>query len=471
MELLFPIFDRKQSVPLYMQFFQFLVGEIIATRIPKGSRLPSKRKLADLSGLSLNTVDTACQQLIAEGYIESVPRSGMYVIYQSQGLHYVLDSNKRKQMCEPQQTASAIDFSPGKVDSGNFPYALIKKYFRDLFSKEGSSFFQNGPYQGSVTLRQQIAVYLYESRGVICDYSQIIIGAGTQELVREIIEMLDPKLPFIIENPGFHRIRQLISHMKRSLICQPVEATGISLDFLTKLGEGIVYITPSHQFPLGTILSISKRMALINWANESDDRYIIEDDYDGEFRYAGRPIPALQGLDRGKRVIYMGGFSKSLVPSLRVSYAVLPAQLVAVYRQERSLMKQTASTLNQELIAHFMKNGDWQRHLNRMRVIYKRKRQVLVTTIKHLFADKVLLIGENSGLHLVLEIYNGMNEETLISSAKCNGVIVYPTSIYYAMTGQRPNAQVLLGYAGLTEEEIVTGVQTLHAAWFPGCSK
>ncbi|WP_010632831.1 PLP-dependent aminotransferase family protein [Sporolactobacillus vineae] len=231
------------------------------------------------------------------------------------------------------------------------------------------------------------------------------------------------------------------------------------------MDQGIVYVTPSHQFPLGMILPVSKRMKLIQWADTNANRYIIEDDYDGEFRYIGKPIPSLQGLDQGKKVIYLGTFSKLFIPSLRISYMVLPPSLVAPYQQKFRLIKQTASTLNQQLIFRFMENGDWQHHLNRMRTLYKQKHQILVQELSRHFKGQGKIIGEKSGLHLIIEMNNGMSEQELIESARANGIKVYPTSIYYAANRTPEHPQILLGYGGLTENEIREGIKQLAHAW------
>lgn len=460
--------NREGKNPLYHQLFRYFVNEIVEGRLPFGCKLPSKRKLSAFLNVSLNTIDYAYQQLLAEGYIQSRPRSGMFVIYKNELVISPINKNTfGRNHSLPQEKVDTIDFSHGKVDTDNFPYSIIRKYARQLLSKENAFFFQNGPFQGSVSLRREITTYLYQSRGVICDPSQVVIGSGTQILLEQILRLIPQDVPFAMENPGFHRVRELIRFLGRKQVNIPVESDGVTITPIKNMDTGVVYITPSHQFPLGMILPISKRVALVEWARRKEDRYIIEDDYDGEFRYIGKPIPSLQGLDKGHSVIYLGTFSKSLIPSLRVSYAVLPKTLVGAYQKLFSLIKQTASTLNQELICLFMRNGDWEHHLNRMRTIYKHNHQVIVHTIHEHLSPSIQVIGENSGLHLILEIDNGMDEKKLISSALINGVTIYPTSVYYA-SGIKPiNPRILLGYAGLNEKQIQKGILCLRQAWIP----
>ncbi|MFT8316728.1 MAG: PLP-dependent aminotransferase family protein [Sporolactobacillus sp.] len=471
MEIVIPALNRESPLPLYQQLFQYFVHEMTQSRLPFGSRLPSKRKLSAFLKIGLNTIDCAYQQLLAEGYIESKPRSGMFVIYKKEQISLPV---RPKISPKPEPIDSnkipTIDFSHGKVDTEHFPFSAFRKYSRDLYSDEGSIFFQNGPFQGSLALRQEIAAYLYQSRGVICDFTQVVIGSGTQILLEQILHLIPQDVPFAMENPGFHRVGDLVRYMGRKLIPLPVESDGLALAPLKNLKNGVIYVTPSHQFPLGMILPITKRMALIDWTREKENRLVIEDDYDGEFRYAGKPIPSLQGLDEGRTVIYLGTFSKSLLPSLRVSYAVLPKKLVKSYQNSFSLLKQTASTINQELIRLFMQNGDWSRHLNRMRVIYKRKHQIIVQAIRENLIPMAQIIDENSGLHLILEINNGMDENKLITRALAYQVTVYPTSIYYTSAQKPDHPRLLLGYAGLSELQIQKGIQLLKEAWMSGSS-
>ncbi|MDD9149091.1 PLP-dependent aminotransferase family protein [Sporolactobacillus sp. CQH2019] len=461
-----PELSRANKRPLYIQLFDYFTQEIKTKRLPYGCKLPSKRRLSAYLKVSLNTVDNAYQQLLAEGYVESRPRSGLFVIYRTE--HLFPDGEKFRNKypdTESEPQSDLIDFSHGKVDISHFPFQFFRKYSRWLFTEEGSCFFQNGHFQGLSALRREIAGYLYQSRGVISTPSQIAVGAGTQFLLSRLLSILPGQMPFAMENPGFHRVRSLVRDLGIPMADIPIEADGLAVDQIRRMDAGTVYVTPSHQFPLGMILPVSKRMALIEWANQNNNRWIIEDDYDGEFRYIGRPIPSLQGLDRGRSVIYLGTFSKSLIPSLRVSFMVLPVPLADCYKKRFSLYKQSASSLNQQLIREFMRNGDWEHHLNRMRTLYKQKHQAIIQAI-HQYMDKaVAVIGEKAGLHLILQINSRMNEKELIAAALQEGVKVYPTSIYYAAGLKPEHPQILLGFAGLNGDEIGEGIRRLSLAW------
>ncbi len=268
-----------------------------------------------------------------------------------------------------------------------------------------------------------------------------------------------------MENPGFHRVRAVMQSY--GLQIQPIslDEKGIHISSLYESGANVVYVTPSHQFPYGMIMPLSRRMELLKWANDISG-YIIEDDYDGEFRYIGKPIPSLQGLDTNGRVIYMGTFSKSFLPSFRMSYMVLPQALLKIYQPDGTIFKQTVSKIHQLTFATFMREGYWNRHLNRIRTVYKKKHQLLVHTIQQEMGPLVDIIGSHSGLHIVLHVHNGMNEKELIHSAAKHDVKVYPLSLYDAVNDLQKESYVLMGFGGLSTDDILSAIQLLKRTWF-----
>jgi GntR family transcriptional regulator / MocR family aminotransferase len=267
-----------------------------------------------------------------------------------------------------------------------------------------------------------------------------------------------------LENPGYHRIRVVLQDMGIETLPIPVDENGMDVSLLNKSKANVAYVTPSHQFPYGMIMPIARRLELINWAEENNG-FIIEDDYDGEYRYKGKPIPALQGLAKNSQIIYLGTFSKSLIPSLRISYAVLPMQLYSTYVKQFTVYKQTVSRMHQDTLYHFIKGGHWNSHLNKMRTLYRKKRQALLQAIHRHLDRNVEVIGENAGLHIVLEVKRDLSEKRLVEKAMEFGVKVYPVSAYYFQNEYSGNPKVILGYGGLTETEIETGVELLKEAW------
>jgi GntR family transcriptional regulator / MocR family aminotransferase len=461
------VLDDSSGEPLYLQLYQSIKNEIQTGRVEPGVKLPSKRKLALHLSISQTTVETAYEQLLAEGYVESLPRKGIYV----KEINSDMFSNVKDRpiphkirKAEP-ITQNVIDFNHGKIALGAFPYSIWRKLSVLSLYEEESWLFLNGQRQGEVGLREELAYYLYQSRGVRCTAEQIIIGAGTQYLISMLTMIIGRDKVFSMEEPGFHRTREAIKDQGALLKPVPLDQDGINIKLLYESEAQITYVTPSHQFPKGMVMPITRRMDLLQWAKEREG-FIIEDDYDGEFRYKGKPIPSLQGLDTYGRVVYLGTFSKSLIPSVRISFMVLPISLLAKYNEHFSIYKQTVSRLHQHTLEQFMKEGHWERHLNKMRTVYRKRHSVLLRSIEKHFGNLVEVIGDDSGLHILLKVKNTSSETELIEQAANYDVTVYPTSIYYEQKGSIQFPMILLGFGGLNELEIEKGIQLLSKAWF-----
>ncbi|NRD80115.1 PLP-dependent aminotransferase family protein [Bacillus sp. BRMEA1] len=460
-----PTLEHKSNTPLYMQLANYIKQEILSGRIKSNEKLPSKRKLAEYLDVSLNTIQSAYDQLCAEGYAESQPRKGLFVTVIEDDMNLNLDNSTFLESRKIENKANvAIDFSSGKVDLGYFPYAIWRKLTIQALYEDQSHLFNNGSPQGELPLREEIAKYLYASRGVQCSAEQIIIGAGTQMLIGLLCKVIGKNQIYALEDPGYHRTRITLTDLGVDTVPIPIDENGIDHNHVINCSANVVYVTPSHQFPYGMIMPISRRMELLKWAAEKSG-YIIEDDYDGEFRYKGKPIPSLQGLDTNGNVVYLGTFSKSLIPSIRISYMVLPSSLMQKYRNHFTIYKQTVSRLHQDTLYRFMNGGHWQSHLNKMRTLYRKKHDTIMKSIKNYFANHVSVIGENSGLHIVLDVRNGMDEAELIKTAMNAGVKVYPLSIYYHDPEAKLGSKILIGFGGLSEREIVKGIRLLKEAW------
>lgn len=443
-----PVLDNKNGKPLYIQLANYIKQEILSGRIKPKEKLPSKRNLSNYLGLSLNTIQSAYEQLCAEGYIESKPRKGLFVTtFDNDIIFNQRDFEKLESKSKQVQVNAKIDFNSGKVDLEHFPYAIWRKLtIQSLYEDQGELFYNGNP-QGELLLREQIAAYLFASRGVRCSAEQIIIGAGTQVLIGLLCILIGKEHIYALENPGFHRTRMTLQDLGVHTVSIPLDEDGMNINQLKNTNANVVYVTPSHQFPYGMIMPISRRMDLLKWAEEKNG-YIIEDDYDGEYRYKGKPIPSLQGLGTKDNVVYLGTFSKSLIPSIRISYMVLPSSLMKKYQEHFTIYKQTVSRLHQDTLYRFMKNGLWQSHLNKMRTLYRKKHSTLMLAVKNYLGEKVNIIGEKSGLHIVLEVKNSMEEDELINTAMNVGVKVYPLSIYYNGTIGSLGCRILLGFGG-----------------------
>ncbi|MGE7884094.1 PLP-dependent aminotransferase family protein [Bacillus sp. NPDC094077] len=455
----------ESNTPIYLQIYEYIKHEIIQGTISVGTRLPSHRNLASHLNISRITVESAYQQLLAEGYVESKPKRGIFVA------DVDIDVIPNKKLIVAREANNLLneqyeyDCSQGLIDQTAFPITNWKRALQEALLKYENALFTKEDPQGEFILREHISNYLYHARGVHSSPDQIVIGAGTQPLLWLLLQLLGPTKEYGIENPGFHRIHAIVKSCNQQIHLIPLDEKGIHISSLYNTNSNVAYVTPSHQFPLGMIMPLSRRLELLKWANDRDG-YIIEDDYDGEFRYAGKPIPSLQSLDSNERVIYMGTFSKSFLPSLRMGYIVLPPHLLKTYQELQGIFKQTVSTIQQLAFANFIQSGNWERHINRSRTLYKRKHHTLVKSIMKEMGTNVQILGEQSGLHIVLRIHNNMNEQELIESAKKQSIKLYPLSPYDFVNDLRKESHVLLGFGSIPENKIETLVKLLNEVWF-----
>ncbi len=466
MNIMLPALDSARATPLYRQLYDFLKAEIQEGRLGCDAKLPSKRQLSAHLGISQNTIQTAYEQLIEEGYVTSRERSGFYVSRIENILKLPAQGLGKQPVSSRPRADIAFDFSYQGVDAESFPYAVWRRLSRDVIDEYDHELLRLGDPQGHGGLRSNIATYLRHSRGVNCHPDQIVISAGTEFLFQTLIQLLDRCSVYGIENPGYERFNQLFTSNQATWRPVEIDRDGMTVAGIAKSRADVICITPSHQFPSGEIMPIGRRIQILNWANAFPGRYIIEDDYDSEFKYSGRPIPALQGLDSNEKVIYLGAFSKSLAPTLRVSYMVLPPHLIRHYRRTLPFIICPVPMMQQKTLARFIEDGHFERHLNRMRNIYRRKREALVQSFTEL-GSAVEIRGADAGLHLLLIVRNGMSEQQLISAAMARGVRVYGLSRYY-LTGDQPadSPTLLIGYASVSESAIRQAVHELHAAWF-----
>lgn len=451
--------------PLYQQLYEHIKSEIIQGQLSPNDRLPSIRQLSLHLQCSQNTVKTAYHQLDAEGYIVAKPKSG-YFVCQIEGLLTIKKDAQPSVKEESEHHAYRYDFSYQGVDFDSFPFSTWRKITKEVISEYDTELLKTGSPTGSSNLRSSIASYVRHSRGVDCHPDQIIISSGTEFLLQLLIQLFDESCTYAIENPGYEKLNMIFKSNRANYKAIPLDENGMMLDHLTQSGADVACVTPSHQFPTGNIMPVNRRIQLINWANESPSRYIVEDDYDSEFKYYGKPIPSLQGLDKGGKVIYLGAFSKSLAPAMRVSYMVLPEKLMKVYYEKLSFYICPVPTIEQKALYRFLSAGHFERHLNRMRTIYREKREILVSALHDLLPNATIR-GANAGLHLILELDNGMSESELICSAKQNGIRVFGFSHYYFEThtaGHSP--ALLLGFATMKTTEIHKAVEELKKAWY-----
>ena len=467
-ELMIPL-DTKSLTPLYQQIEEYLKQEIQEGRLVAGMRLPSSRALSANLLVSRSTIETAYDQLVAEGYIEPVAYKGYYVceiegIY-FQKAEYTKQNNPEKTEIKQRRKLQKYryDFALNGIAPESFPTHTWKQLAKQVLSDSTEEIFAQGNPYGEDSFREAIAEYLYHARGVKCEKSQILVGAGNDYLLMVLATLFECNKKVAMENPTYLSAWYDLKHTGCSVCTVKSDEMGICIEELEKTGADVVYVMPSHQFPMGTVMPLKRRMELLRWADENQT-YIIEDDYDSEFRYKGKPIPALQGFDKNERVIYIGTFSKSIAPSIRISYMALPKKLMRYY-QSRYPFAVTISKVDQKIVELFLRNGHYERHLNRMRRLYKSKHDWILRWVKEEMSEICSCFGEHAGIHLLLRFHNGISEDEAVERSKSAGIRVYGLSEFFVQEKKETEAVVLIGYATLTEEEIKEALQILSRIW------
>lgn len=457
--------NTKSKTPLYDQIYTYIKNEIRSGSIPYQAKLPSTRSLATYLQVSRNTVDMAYSQLVSEGYIESKSKSGYYVCQLAEMLAVPKQTPIKQVPVQNVRPTYTYDFSPFAIDIHHFPYNTWRKLSRECLNNANNDLFLLGPKQGDIGFRESIQKYLHESRGVQCNKEQIIVGAGADyllQLLAQLLQSMSSSCKIAMENPTYTQAYRIFCGLGVPTCCIPLDNSGIRIDSLKISGANVAYVTPSHQYPLGIIMPIKRRQALLQWANETDNRYIIEDDHDSEFRYKGKPIPALQGLDQNGKVIYMGTFSRAIAPAIRVGYLVLPQALLDVYNSKYSYYTSTVSRIDQSILTSFINDGYFERHLNKMRKHYKGKHDTLIQALK-IFKNKISIQGEHAGLHLVVTFHLPLTEEELIAKAAQSSIKLYSLKRFFINFDENNyEPTILLGYANLTEDEIIAGIEQLY---------
>ena len=455
--------DTRSRIPLYEQIYDYIKTDIQSGRIPYGEKLPSTRFLSKHLEVSRSTVELAYEQLLSEGYIESVPYKGFFVA-QIDELYHLKKDKPQPQRERKEARRYRYDFTPNGVDLKSFPYNVWRKLSKDILLDDRTELFRSGDSQGEYGFRSAICSYLYQARGVDCTPDQIIVGAGSDYILMLLGMILGMDHTIAFEDPTYKQAYRMAGGMSYNCIPVSMDKNGMKVTELEKSGADIAYVTPSHQYPTGVIMPIRRRMELLKWACEEQGRYIVEDDYDSEFRYKGKPIPALKGYDASDKVIYLGTFSKSIAPAIRLSYMVLPKPLLEAYEQKARFVNSTVSKVDQLIVQKFIEEGYYERHLNKTRALYKSRHDVLIEELRPM-ADICTISGENAGVHLLLTFQNGMAEEELIDRAARADIRVYGLSDYRIRENCEEKATILLGYANLTEDQIREAARLLRDCW------
>ncbi len=456
------------KAPLYEQLYGALAAEIRAGALKPGSALPGRRAMAARLGVSVSTVDTAYQMLAAEGLAEAKPRRGFFVQETGGLLH-----THARQRESPPPTVPApapaggarYDLSTGSIDTALFPARSWGRIQRDVLY-QCPELLQRGEMQGDADLRAQIAAYLGEYRGVDCTPEQVVVGAGIEYLLGCLAHLFAGSTA-AVEDPGYQRTRAVLENSGIPCRLAGIDGGGLRVDALAHSGADLCYVTPSHHFPTGVTMPAPRRAQLLAWANAAPGRYILEDDYDSEFRFDTRPLPSLQGMaGPGGPVVYLTTFSKSLAPGIRIACMVLPRGLLARYRRDFAVYANTVSRVEQQTLCRFMAGGYFTRHLARMRLAYKRRMEAFAAALRGALGPGLRLGATHSGLHFLLTLPGAGGEAAMVAAAAEAGVRLRGLSEYYmADAGACPPDTVVAGYAALPAQDIPAVAAALGRAW------
>lgn len=450
-------FDSSES-PKYVQLYDAIKKEIVSGKLQNGEKLPSVRNMAKMLAIGKVTVENAYSQLLVEGYIVSKEKSGYYITR--------FEANEfghfKAQMNQPEtpisKSPSIKKYHTDGSDESAFNFQLWKKAVNKVLEYQSKDLLNYGDVQGEYALRYEIAEFVHQFRGGICSPEQVVIGAGIQYLfglIATIFRHTDQQIAF--EYPGFTKGMYIFEDYGFETEKIPVEVDGINIDQLMASNSKIVYVSPSHQYPTGSIMPVKKRLQLLDWAKQKMG-YIIEDDYDSVLRYEGYPVPALQGLSDGDNVIYVGSFSKLLIPALRISFMILPQSLMPVFDAMKSRYSQSVSKIEQLALANFMKEGVFERHIRRIKKIYGRKNQLLIEAFQKYPSDHFELIGMGSGVHVMLRFKNDVHVRDMMTAALNLGIVLE------GISGLGQKNIVVFSYSGIPDhqiEDVVYHLKTL----------
>jgi GntR family transcriptional regulator/MocR family aminotransferase len=462
-----PELKNGAGPPLYLQLYRYIKTAILEGDILPSERLPSLRGLSKSLGLSLTTVELAYNQLLVEGYIYSQSRSGYYANRISAGMGSVQtdrDAFPSDAAVLPGTAAFSGHATAGYHDLSCFDFVKWKKCVNQVLTEYPFLLLQEGDSQGEAALRHEISKYLYQSRGAACTPEQIVIGAGTQQIMGQLCTILSRMgvKHVAVEEPGYLPVRNIFRDRDFSITGVSVGTEGIAISRLPANIRSAVYVSPSNQFPTGYVMPIGKRYELLDWAKKNDS-VIIEDDYDSELRYFGRPIPSLQGLDRHQKAVYLGSFSTTLFPSIKISYMVLPQSMAAIFDTIRGDYTQTCSKTEQLTLAIYMSKGLYQTNIKKLRTLYSQKLQLALSVLNRWGADFIRTLNSTSGVNMLFSVKSEKSADRLCREARELGISAIPVAAY---TGTREETATLIFYYNqIPLEQMETAIKGLLERW------
>ena len=446
---------KAPGVPLYEALYRYIRGDILSGALAAGEKLPSKRALAENLEVSKITVEAAYNQLLSEGYIRSVEKVGYFV----EAVERHAPAPAASSLPETPEKKPVIDLTG--MGTGRFPFSVWMKLQREVMLDYGEKLLLPMPNQGILELRQAISDHLAAFRGLHVLPENILVGAGTDFLYNILIQLLGRELVYAVEEPGYGKIRQIYAAGGVECVSAQLDERGVRPD---SLGDArVLHISPSHHFPTGLVTPVSRRSELLAWARERCG-YIIEDDYDSEFRFDAHPMAAMQSMDREGRVIYMNSFSKTLAPSIRISYMVLPGALMEAFRQKLGFYGCTVPSFEQYTLARFLSRGHFEKHINRMRKFYRSRRNRVIALLENCaFADKLTIHEADAGLHFLLKVDTPISDRELTEKLLGWGIKIHSLSHYYHEEF-RDSHMLVVNYAQMEEDALEQALNALADA-------
>lgn len=458
-------FSDIGSHSLYEYLYKCIKNDILKGLLSPGDRLPSKRSFANHLNVSTITVENAYAQLLAEGYIYSIPKKGYFIAdITAELVKPSLQPVKTEPLAtlEPEEPSYFADFASSQTPPDTFPFSTWTKLMREVISADSSALMKHSPSGGILPLRQAIANHLRSFRGMQVLPEQIIVGAGTEYLYGLLIQLLGRHKIYAVEDPGYQKISAIYKSNQVDCRHIPMDHQGISIPQLEHAQADILHISPSHHFPTGMVTPVSRRYELLGWASASDSRYIIEDDYDCEFRFMGKPIPSLQSIDVMEKVIYMNTFSKTLSSTIRISYMVLPKHLMERFWQTMGFYSCTVSNFEQYTLTRFLQDGHFERHINRMRNFYHRQRDLLLNCLKKSpLASRITITEEDAGLHFLLSVDISVPDQLILQYAKEEGIRLTSLSQYCYQNCPSREHTFIMNYSAIQPEHMEEAISRL----------
>lgn len=447
---------KQPGIPLYEALYRCIRADILSGVLKSGEKLPSKRALAANLEVSKITVETAYDQLLAEGYLRSVEKVGYFV-------EAVDGVTPTVPVEAPKESPEAPDFIDLTANGpADFPFSVWSRLQRQVMLDLGEKLLQSLPNQGLFELRCAIAAHLAAFRGMHISPEQILIGAGTDFLYNLLIQLLGRDKRYAVEDPGYGKIRKIYAVGGVECVSAEMDEQGVRPD---SLDAHVLHISPSHHFPTGLVTPVSRRRALLKWARQTGDRYIIEDDYDSEFRFHAHPMPTMASMDSEGRVIYMNTFSKTLAPSIRISYMVLPMPLMEEFRRKLGFYSCTVPSFEQYTLTRFLGEGHFEKHINRQRRAYKQRRNKLLEMLRSCpFADRLTVLEQDAGLHFLVKVDTELSDNELVQRCRAAGIRVKSLSSYYhAAPAPQDLRCLVINYSSLTERQMDRLAEKLKA--------